>query len=96
MAVKHPPIQLVDEEDNPTKGSSMQAAHQKGLRHRVVVVLVEDDTGRVLLQKRSDKVSTYKNSWDVSAAGHVDYGEDYLTARPGHRRFKINRGHIIP
>ena len=80
VAKEHPPIQVVDDNDQPTGGGSMQDVHQKGLKHRVAVVLVEDQNGRVLLQKRSNEVSTYQNSWDVSAAGHVDEGEEYKTA----------------
>lgn len=44
------------------------------------MVSVRDPEGRLLLQKRTDKVLANKNRWDISAAGHVDAGEDYLTA----------------
>lgn len=75
-----PPIQIVDDNDEPIGGASMAEAYQKGLKHRVVIIFVEDEGGRILLQKRSPNVAVYANCWDVSAAGHVDEGEDYLTA----------------
>jgi isopentenyldiphosphate isomerase len=77
---QHPPIQIVDENDQPLRGGSMDEAHQQGLIHRIVYIFVEDEAGRVLLQKRSPHVVVFQNVWDVSAAGHVDAGEDYLTA----------------
>jgi isopentenyldiphosphate isomerase len=43
--------------------------------------MVEDESGNnVLLQKRSLNNQLYPGRWDNSAAGHVDDGEDYLTA----------------
>lgn len=76
----HPPIQIVDENDNPVGQSDMFEAHEKGLIHRVVRIMVENEKGEVLLQKRSPKMKRWPNCWDNSAAGHVDVGEDYLTA----------------
>lgn len=77
---EHPPIQIVDENDKPTGSASITEARQNGLWHRIVRIMIEDDKGRLLLQKRSDKVRTYPGCWDTSAAGHVDAGESYLTA----------------
>ena len=77
---KHPPIQIVDENDKPVRGAGMDETYKKGLIHRVVHIFVEDPDGRVLLQKRSASVATFQNCWDVSAAGHVDEGESYETA----------------
>lgn len=81
MVVTHyPPIQIVDDNDEPIGEADMAEAHQKGLTHRVVWIVIEDTDGRILLQKRGPDVSTYPNHWDFSAAGHVDAGEDYVQA----------------
>ncbi|HSX52907.1 MAG TPA: NUDIX domain-containing protein [Patescibacteria group bacterium] len=72
-------IQIVDENDNPLRAATMPETHAKGLIHRVVRIMVEDSQGRILLQKRAPNMS-WPNCWDNSAAGHVDAGEDYLTA----------------
>lgn len=76
----YPPIQIVDERDTPLRGASMDEAHAQGLIHRVAYVLIEDDRGNILLQKRSRNVAVYPDCWDVSASGHVDEGESYEQA----------------
>jgi isopentenyl-diphosphate delta-isomerase type 1 len=75
--MKYPHILIVDEHDNPIGAENMFVAHEKGLVHRIVRVMVEDNRGRLLLQKRSARMDRYPNCWDNSAAGHVDEGEDY-------------------
>jgi isopentenyldiphosphate isomerase len=42
--------------------------------------MVEDEQGRVLLQKRTANMDLYPNCWDHSAAGHVDEGDTYDSA----------------
>lgn len=74
------PIQIVDENDQPLRAGTMEEAQQKGLWHRIVRVLVEDEKACILLQKRSATMVIFPNCWDTSAAGHVDYGEDYVAA----------------
>lgn len=76
----HPPIMLVDENDQPIGSASLDEAHFNGLMHRIVVVIVEDDAGQILLQKRGLQVATHPEMWDASAAGHVDEGESYEQA----------------
>lgn len=76
----HLPIQIVDENDKPIGQADMPEAHKKGLIHRIVRVMVENHKGEILVQKRSPKMRRWPNCWDNSAAGHVDVGEDYLTA----------------
>lgn len=49
---------------------------QKGL-HRIASVFVEDDQGRMLLQRRGPNVKVYPNCWDQAAGGHVDEGFTY-------------------
>jgi len=45
------------------------------LLHRVVHVLVFDDHGRLLLQKRSSNKDVAAGLWDTSVGGHIDQGE---------------------
>jgi len=73
-------IQIVDEHDNPIRGEDMYFAQEKGLIHRIVRIMVEDAQGRLLLQKRSQKMERWPGCWDNSATGHVDEGEDYEAA----------------
>ncbi len=73
-------IQIVDEDDKPVRGASIDEAQQQGLIHRIARVMIEDSEGNVLLQKRRENKRTYPGCWDNSAAGHVDEGETYETA----------------
>jgi isopentenyl-diphosphate delta-isomerase type 1 len=72
-------ILVVDEQDNPIGNETMEKVREQGLIHRIARIMVEDPSGRLLLQKRTAKL-LWPNCWDNSAAGHVDANEDYLTA----------------
>jgi isopentenyldiphosphate isomerase len=50
------------------------------LWHRISRVLVRDEEGNVLLQKRGMANKILPGCWDASASGHVDPGEDFETA----------------
>lgn len=67
----------VDGNDQVIGRASRPEVHQQGLRHRAVHVLVFNQRGEVFLQKRSMKKDTFPGTWDSSAAGHLDCGEDY-------------------
>jgi isopentenyl-diphosphate delta-isomerase type 1 len=75
-----PAIQVVDENDQPIGSASKQEIWEKGLTHRIIRVMIEDEHGRALLQKRAPTKQPYPGRWDHSVAGHVDVGEDYETA----------------
>jgi isopentenyldiphosphate isomerase len=78
--MKYPLIQVVNQVDEPVRGATFEEVYEHSLPHRIVYVIVESPDGRLLLQKRSLKVGTYQNCWDMSAGGHVDEGETYLAA----------------
>lgn len=80
MTKHHPPLQIVNENDEPIGGASLPDAYRLGLIHRGVFIFVEDPSGKILLQKRGPTMATYPGRWDLSAAGHVDEGEDYQQA----------------
>lgn len=78
-----PPIEIIDIVDahNHVIGSAPRSeAHRLGLRHRAVHMLILDTQGRIYLQRRSTHKDVDPGLWDTSAAGHVDSGEEYLTA----------------
>jgi isopentenyldiphosphate isomerase len=50
------------------------------LWHRSVHVWIVNSKNEVLVQKRSPFVDNHPNEWDISAAGHVSAGEDYITS----------------
>ena len=50
------------------------------LHHTSHVVVFHPAGGRILLQKRSRSKDIQPGKWDTAVGGHVDAGEDYLTA----------------
>lgn len=54
--------------------------HNKQLIHRAIGVVVFNDRGQVLLQKRSKNKDLYPGLYTTSASGHVSKGETYLQA----------------
>jgi isopentenyldiphosphate isomerase len=79
-AKKYPPVIVVDENDHEIGAEMLAEVWKKGLYHRIARIMVEDDQGRVLLQRRSHEMVLYPDRWDNSAAGHVDQGMSYLDA----------------
>lgn len=77
MGNEHELICLVDEADQLLGPCGRGEAHRLGLRHRAVHILVFNSRHELLLQKRSLSKTVNPGLWDTSAAGHVDYGEDY-------------------
>jgi len=83
-------LAVVDEHDVILEHRPRHEIHAQGLRHRAVHILIFDDQGRLLLQKRSMKKDLNKGLWDTSAAGHVDQGESYDTCAPRELREELN------
>lgn len=75
-------LDIVDEHGIPTgKTVSRKTAHEQGIRHRTSHVwLVRKKGGRVqiLLQKRSSEKDSYPGCYDISSAGHIPAGVDFL------------------
>lgn len=77
----HEMIEEVDAEGVPTGRSvSRHVVHRDGLWHRTVHVWVVSGKGEVLLQRRVESKENYPGLWDVSAAGHISFGETSLEA----------------
>ena len=68
---------IVDFEDKVIGRASREEVHRQGFLHRSAHLLVFDEQGRVLLQKRSIEKDTFPERWDSSVSGHVDSGEHY-------------------
>jgi isopentenyl-diphosphate delta-isomerase len=71
---------VVNDCDEVIGQSTRREVHARGLLHRAVHVLVFDARGRVFLQKRSLAKDSAPGCWDSSCSGHLDAGEDYLSA----------------
>ncbi len=77
--------QLFDKQGGPLagKGATKKEVFSKGLLHAAAHVWMwrRTPTGaEVLLQKRAASKMTWPSRYDISAAGHLDLGEDEITA----------------
>jgi len=71
---------VVDDCDRVIGQATRKEVHARRLLHRATHVLVFDRAGKVFLQKRSMLKDTAPGCWDSSCSGHLDSGEDYVTA----------------
>lgn len=71
----HEKIQIVDGHDRLIGSTTREKAWRDGLAHRIVRILIQDELGRVLLQRRSEAKRSYPGRWTDAATGHVDEGE---------------------
>ncbi|UCB44920.1 MAG: NUDIX domain-containing protein [Spirochaetota bacterium] len=70
---------MYDERRNPTgRIGERSKVHSEGLWHRTVHIWIYKDNS-LLLQMRSKHKESFPGLWDVSAAGHVETGEEPLT-----------------
>ncbi len=74
-------VDIVDENDKVIGTATRKDAHDKGLLHRVVHVVVENKKGKILCLKRGENVDT-RPGHISNCAEHVKAGQDYeLTAK---------------
>lgn len=75
-------LDIVDEKGIPTgKTIDREIAHAKGIRHRsshVWIVRKKEGKLQILLQKRSEEKDSYPGCYDISSAGHIPAGEDFI------------------
>ncbi len=80
--MSHEYLDLVDEDGNPTgEREDREIIHATGLRHRTAHLwLMRKREGQVeiLLQKRSADKDSYPNCYDISSAGHIPAGMDFI------------------
>lgn len=77
-------LDVVDEEGNPTgEVVEREKAHAEGICHRTAHLwLVRENEGQVeiLLQKRSNDKDSFPGCYDISSAGHIPAGDDYVVS----------------
>lgn len=74
-------IDIVTDQGEPTGKVALKSeAHQLGLFHNTTHVWLYTRQGQILLSQRAASKAIYPLLWDVSAAGHVDAGEEILEA----------------
>lgn len=71
---------VVDMEDEVTGQETRARVHADGLLHRAVQMLVFNKRKEVFVQKRSHLKDMNPSVWSMSAAGHLNAGEEYEAA----------------
>ncbi len=71
---------VCDAEDRVIGQARRADMHAQNLLHRAVHVWVLRSDGRLVAQRRSASKDQYPNALTSSASGHLDSGEDYLSA----------------
>ena len=75
-------LDIVDENGIPT-GEIIERslAHRTGVRHRTTHVWIVRKQGeiiQILLQKRSKNKDSFPGCYDISSAGHIPAGDDFV------------------
>lgn len=74
-------IDILDENGTKTgETATRKKVHAKGLWHKIIVIAVIDEKGKLLMQQRANNVETNPGKWDVSAAGHISAGQTSIEA----------------
>jgi isopentenyldiphosphate isomerase len=69
-------FEVYDDEGNLLTTAPRKICHNRTfLRHKSVHLMIRDNDGRFLLQKRSAAKDIQPGKWDTSVGGHVDPGE---------------------
>ena len=71
---------VVDAKDEVIRVADRREVHDNKLFHRSAHILLYDDAGRLLVQRRGFNKECSPGLWDTSAGGHLSSGEDYETA----------------
>ncbi len=83
-------IILVDSSDRPEGTGEKMSVHKKGQLHRAFSVLIFDQKGKMLLQKRADSKYHSAGLWANACCSHPRPGEETETA--AHRRLQEEMG----
>ena len=73
-------LEFVDNRKRPLGILSRESIHAQNLFHKSVQVLLFNREKKLFIQQRNHDKDVYPGYWDVSAAGHVQYGESCLDA----------------
>ena len=87
-------IILVDKDDIQIGTMGKLEAHEKGLLHRAFSIIVKNNKGEMMLQKRA--IGKYHSGglWTNTCCGHPRDGEELISAV--HRRLKEEMGFDCP
>lgn len=70
----------VDENDNVLERVLRSESNARGLRHRIVAVMIKNSAGEYAVTVRSARKAVYPNTYSTSVAETLEAGEVYLDA----------------
>lgn len=74
-------IDILDDKGNKIGEELKSVAHQRGLWHKSVHVLINNiNSDMSLFQKRCSLKDLYPNKWDIAVGGHVGAKEEEINA----------------
>ena len=77
-------LDIVDEHGNITgMVVEREEAHRRGILHRTSHVWIAREKNgqlQILLQKRSEEKDSHPGCYDISSAGHIPAGEDFISS----------------
>lgn len=73
----HELVEVVDDQGRVLEVVTRARMRAERLMHRAVYVLVRDETGRVLIHRRSEDKDLWPGRWDVAIGGVMAVGESW-------------------
>jgi len=93
-------LSVVDGDDFVIARQLRSVIHAQGLRHREVHVWFLTKNRELVVQRRAATKDTYPNMLDATASGHVEEGQDYMSAALAEAReetgLDLNRHLLTP
>ncbi|CAG0909873.1 unnamed protein product [Cyprideis torosa] len=80
MSNREEQVVLVNEEDQVLDLMGKQEAHEKGLLHRAISIIVFNSKGNMLVQQRSDAKYHWAGIWSNTVCTHPRNDESYADA----------------
>ncbi|MBK7149066.1 MAG: isopentenyl-diphosphate Delta-isomerase [Bacteroidetes bacterium] len=77
---KEEQVVLVDEQDTVLGNMGKQEAHEKGLLHRAISVILFNSQGEQLVQQRAHTKYHWAGIWSNTCCSHPRQGESYQAA----------------
>lgn len=87
-------VVLVNEQDAVQGFLGKTEAHEKGLLHRAISIIVFNPNGEMLIQQRADSKYHWAGIWSNTVCTHPREGETYLEA--AQRRLEEELGFSTP
>lgn len=88
------PVVLIDGKGEPAGTAAKLAAHKRGLRHLAISVVIRNEAGHLLLQRRHLEKYHCGGLWTNACCSHPRPGEQIATAAK--RRLREEMGIAVP